>query len=223
MKLIRELSEDFKVDILEEGLVKSYFLEGITLQGNIRNKNGRIYPDVVLSEAVNQHVTNFMDVGRALGELNHPSTNISEVNYKEASHKFVSIVKEGSNYRTKAKVMDTPNGRILKNLIDEGIKPGISSRALGEVKESGGAKIVQKLFIVSFGDIVSNPSAPDAFMSGVMEGKEWVWEQGLLVEKDISEDIENWQSALKKADTKTINKIGSMVLQDFLNKLVNKK
>lgn len=223
MKLIRELSEDFKIDIIEEGVNKSYFLEGITLQGNIRNKNGRIYPDVVLSEAVKQHITNFMDVGRALGELNHPTTNISEVNYKEASHKFISVVKEGSNYRTKAKVMDTPNGRILKNLIDEGIKPGISSRGLGEVKESGGAKIVQKLYLVSFGDIVSNPSAPDAFVSGVMEGKEWIWEQGILVEKDIQEDMEDWKIALKKADTKTINDIGVQVFQDFLNKMVNNK
>ena len=223
MKLIRELCESVDISFEEKENKKDYYIQGITLQANIKNKNGRVYPLPILEQAIDVHKRNFMDTPRgALGELNHPNDNITEIDYDRASHKFVSVVREGNNFVTKAKVLDTPKGKILKTLIDEGITPGISSRALGELSESNGVKVVKKLHIISLGDIVSNPSAPDAFVQGVLEKKEWIWEQGELVEKDIEEDMDEWKKALEKAPKSLVKEVAVEVFQDFLNKLVNK-
>jgi len=224
MKFLSELSEDvkFEVEVLEEGKTKNYYFEGITLQGDIKNQNGRIYPISVLESAIAKHKTEYMDSPRgALGELNHPTTNIHEINFKNASHRFISVVKEGSNFVTKAKVLDTPNGKILKNLIDENISPGISSRGFGQVQESNGVKIVKALNLVSLGDIVSNPSAHEAFVQGIMESKEWVYENGVLSEKsvEVEEQIDTFQKAIKKASKSELTEVSINCFKEYFKTL----
>ena len=183
MKLITE--EISKVEFIVEGkgASKKMFIEGIFLQGDITNRNGRMYPIRTLSREVERYNENFVKKGRALGELGHPDG--PTVNLDRVSHKIVSLTQEGNNFIGKAQLLDTPMGKIAKSLIGEGVQLGVSSRGVGSLKMTNeGHKIVGEDFMLATAaDIVADPSAPDAFVSGIMEGKEWVWEGGILREQ----------------------------------------
>ncbi len=221
MKLLIETTSDLKFsEILDEKTKqKSLYIEGITLQSEVKNKNGRIYPKSVLGEAITKHIDEFMKEGRACGELNHPVEKSSEINPDRISHRFVEVKEAENNYSTKALVLDTIHGTQVQNLIKGGVKLGISSRGFGDVKESGGAKVVQSLYLVSLGDIVTNPSAPNAFLNSVMESTEWIWENGALVGKDLDQEIGEYQKAIKKADQKDIDEVAVKIFADFMRKI----
>ena len=185
MKLITEQIEDVKFLVEGNGSEKNHFIEGIFLQSEIKNRNGRVYPMNVLDKEVNRYNEQYISKNRALGELGHPEG--PTVNLDRASHKIVSLVKEGTNYIGKAKLLDTPMGRIAKTLIDEGVTLGVSSRGVGSLSEKSGASYVRDDFMLATAaDIVADPSAPDAFVEGIMEGKEWVWNNGILTERHIN-------------------------------------
>lgn len=173
--------------IIEEGTdgQKSMFIEGIFLQDSIKNRNGRMYPKEVMSEAVNKYQRDFIDTKRSISELNHPTS--PQVNPERASHMVTSIKESGNNWIGKAKILNTPMGNIVKNLIQDGVSMGVSSRGLGAVKESNGANVVQNGFYITAIDVVSDPSAPDAFVNGIMENVEWVFENGVLVQQEIEQ------------------------------------
>ena len=183
MKLITEEISQVKIISEGRGKDKTLHIEGVFLQGGIKNRNGRMYPVETLSKEVNRYCENFVGKGRALGELGHPEG--PTVNLDRVSHKITSLVKEGNNFRGKAKLLETPMGKIAKSLLGEGVMLGVSSRGVGSLKEDHtGCKVVGEDFqLATAADIVADPSAPDAFVNGIMEGKEWVWEGGLLREQ----------------------------------------
>ena len=164
---------------------KNHYIQGVFLQGEIKNRNGRVYPIDILEREVGRYTTENISKNRALGELGHPEG--PTVNLDRASHKIESLVREGNNYIGKAKLLDTPMGQIAKSLLDEGVSLGVSSRGVGSLREMGGANYVRDDYqLATAADIVADPSAPDAFVEGIMEGKEWVWDNGLLKEQEIS-------------------------------------
>jgi len=183
MKLIREEIESVDFIVEEKNGKKSMFIEGIFLQGDLKNRNGRMYPMETLRREVQRYSESNIQTGRALGELGHPDG--PTVNLDRVSHKIVSLTENGSNFIGKAKILNTPMGNIAKNLIDEGVKLGVSSRGIGSLRPSReGVNIVGDDFMLSTAaDIVADPSAPDAFVEGIMEGKEWVWDGGILREQ----------------------------------------
>jgi hypothetical protein len=184
MKLIREEIEDVKVFITEgKNGKRSLFIEGVFLQGNIKNRNGRMYPMETLRREVGRYNEGYINAGRALGELGHPDG--PTVNLDRVSHKIVSLRESGSNFIGKAKILSTPMGKIAESLLSEGVKLGVSSRGIGSLTQNKeGVNIVADDFMLATAaDIVADPSAPDAFVEGIMEGKEWVWEGGILREK----------------------------------------
>ena len=183
MKLITEEVSQVKFITEGKGSQKKMYIEGVFLQGDICNRNGRMYPMETLSREVSRYTESFINKGRALGELGHPDG--PTVNLDRVSHKIVSLTQEGSNFRGKAQLLETPMGKIAKSLIDEGVCLGVSSRGVGSLKMTNeGHKVVGEDFMLATAaDIVADPSAPDAFVQGIMEGKEWVWEGGILREK----------------------------------------
>ena len=186
MKLITEEVTNVKILTEGKGANKKLYIEGVFLQGEIKNRNGRMYPMSTLAREVGRYNETFVNKGRALGELGHPEG--PTVNLDRVSHKIVSLQKEGSNFIGKAKILDTPMGKIAKNLIDEGVKLGVSSRGVGSISERNGAAYVRDDFMLATAaDIVADPSAPDAFVEGIMEGKEWVWNNGILQERHIAQ------------------------------------
>jgi hypothetical protein len=204
MRELCEITSEIKiseaiVDLAEGGKRKDMYIEGVTLQSEVRNKNGRVYPKSVLGEAISKHVADFMKYGRAVGELNHPTEKSSEINPDRISHRFTEVREDNNNFVTKALVLNTNHGKQVKNLIEGGVQLGISSRGFGDVKESGNTKVVQSLYLVSLGDIVTNPSAPHAFVNAVFESAEWIWYNGVLVGKDLSEEIDEYKEALEKS------------------------
>ena len=186
MKLITE--EVSKVRFITEGkgAKKKMYIEGVFLQGDIKNRNGRMYPVGTLTKEVGRYNESFVQKGRALGELGHPDG--PTVNLDRVSHKITSLKQEGNNFMGKAQLLDTPMGKIAKSLIGEGVTLGVSSRGVGSLKEDrDGCKVVGEDFMLATAaDIVADPSAPDAFVSGIMEGKEWVWEGGILREQQAT-------------------------------------
>ena len=182
MKLIREEIESVDVIVEQKNGKKSLYIEGVFLQGDIRNRNGRMYPMETLRREVARYNENHIVSGRALGELGHPEG--PTVNLDRVSHKIVSLRESGSNFIGKAKILSTPMGKIAQSLIDEGVKLGVSSRGIGSLKMTReGVNIVGDDFMLATAaDIVADPSAPDAFVEGIMEGKEWVWDGGVLRE-----------------------------------------
>tara|TARA_A100001011_G_scaffold148136_2_gene156265 strand:+ start:823 stop:1473 length:651 start_codon:yes stop_codon:yes gene_type:complete len=182
MKLITEEISTVKFITEGKGAKKKMYIEGVFLQGDIKNRNGRMYPVGTLSKEVGRYNESFVKKGRALGELGHPDG--PTVNLDRVSHKIVSLTQEGNNFKGKAQLLDTPMGKIAKSLIGEGVTLGVSSRGVGSLKEDrNGCKVVGEDFMLATAaDIVADPSAPDAFVSGIMEGKEWVWEGGILRE-----------------------------------------
>ena len=183
MKLITEEVARVKFIVEGKGAQKKMYIEGTFLQGEIKNRNGRMYPINTLAKEVHRYNENFVKKGRALGELGHPEG--PTVNLDRVSHKITSLVQEGNNFRGKAQLLSTPMGKIAQNLIGEGVTLGVSSRGVGSLKEDlHGCKVVGEDFMLATAaDIVADPSAPDAFVSGIMEGKEWIWEGGILREQ----------------------------------------
>jgi len=182
MKLITEHTNE--IEYLVEGKGKEQYIKGIFMQSDIKNQNGRVYPHAVLQKEVKNFNTKYVNEGRALGELGHPMGPV--INLDRVSHVIKELKEDGTNFIGKAKVMDTPNGKIVKNFISEGVKLGVSSRGMGSLKANKkGVNEVQGDFVLSTVDIVADPSAPDAFVNGIMEGKEWVWENGVIKEQDI--------------------------------------
>jgi hypothetical protein len=212
------ITEDI-VELAEGGKRKDMYIEGVTLQSEIKNKNNRVYPKAILGEAINKHVSDFMKYGRACGELNHPTEKSSEINPDRISHRFTEVREEDNNFITKALVLNTNHGTQVKNLIEGGVQLGISSRGFGDVKESGGARVVQSLYLVSLGDIVTNPSAPHAFVNAVFESAEWVWHNGVLVGKDLSEDIDEYREALEKSSQKERDAVAIALFKEYFEKL----
>jgi len=185
MKLITENIEDIQVLTEEKDGKKNYYIEGIFLQGDLTNRNGRNYPVNILEREVTKYNENFVGTGRALGELGHPDG--PTINLDRVSHKILSLSREGNNFVGKAKLLETPMGKIAKSLLDDGVKLGVSSRGLGSMTEKDGVNYVGEDFMLATAaDIVADPSAPDAFVEGIMEGKEWVWDSGLLKEVELN-------------------------------------
>jgi hypothetical protein len=201
MKLFREINEEVQI-LTEESEKgdKKYFIEGVFLQGNLKNRNGRVYPMEILDKEASRYSKNFIEQKRAFGELGHPDG--PTINLERVSHMITALRKEDDNYIGKAKIMDTPYGKIVKNLIDEGAKLGVSSRGIGSLEEKSGINYVKDDFqLATAADIVADPSAPDAFVNGILEGKEWVYQAGLLVTKNTlaaEEMVEEAQKEVRK-------------------------
>ena len=216
MKLIREEIETVDFIVEEKNGKKNMFIEGIFLQGDLQNRNGRMYPMATLRKEVSRYNENHIQKGRALGELGHPEG--PTVNLDRVSHKIVSLKESGSNFIGKAKVLNTPMGNIAKSLIDEGVKLGVSSRGIGSLKPTReGVQVVSDDFMLSTAaDIVADPSAPDAFVEGIMEGKEWVWDGGVLREQNIAKTYREINTLVtqKQLDEKKVE-----LFTDFLNTL----
>ena len=190
MKLIREEIESVEFITEEKNGKKSLYIEGIFLQGNIKNRNGRMYPMETLQKEVNRYNEAHVQSGRALGELGHPDG--PTVNLDRVSHKITSLRESGSNFIGRAKILDTPMGQIAKSLIGEGVKLGVSSRGIGSLKptKEGFNVVGDDFMLATAADIVSDPSAPDAFVEGIMEGKEWMWE-GTTLREQLANDTKN--------------------------------
>ena len=215
MKLFCDLNENIQV-LTEEPAPgqKNYFIEGIFLQGNITNRNKRRYPMETLQKEVGRYNDNFVKQKRAFGELGHPEG--PTINLERVSHMITDLRQEGSNFIGRAKIMDTPYGKIVKNLIDEGAKLGVSSRGMGSLEERNGVNVVKDDFqLATAADIVADPSAPEAFVRGIMEGKEWIWESGRLVEKDI----EQIKKDIKKANLRNLEEAKMNAFNKFLRGL----
>lgn len=213
---------EIKEEVLEEGTnsVKNYFIEGIFLQAEVKNKNGRYYPLDSVKSAVDRYNRDYISTGRSLGELGHPSDSSGAgVNLHLASHKIESLRQSGNNFVGRAKVLDTPMGRIAKTLISEGVKLGVSLRGFGSLTEKNGMKLVGNNFVLTTVDIVFDPSAPDAFIHGITENTERYFHEGVLLEEDYSymkkrisamtKSIPINEQALLKNFEKFINKIKS--------------
>ncbi len=183
MKLITEEISNVKIITEGKGSGKKLYIEGVFLQGNIKNRNGRMYPMETLSREVKRYNETFVNKGRALGELGHPDG--PTVNLDRVSHKITSLTEDGNNFKGKAQILNTPMGKIASSLLDEGVMLGVSSRGVGSLRTTNeGHKVVGEDFMLATAaDIVADPSAPDAFVSGIMEGKEWIWEGGILREQ----------------------------------------
>jgi hypothetical protein len=214
MKLISEEIQNAEYLVEEANGKKNYKIRGVFLQSDIKNRNGRIYENDILSKEVDRYSKEFIDKKRAFGELGHPDG--PTVNLERVSHMITSLKAEGKNFIGEAKIMDTPYGKIVKGLIDEGAQLGVSSRGMGSLVTKGGANYVGKdFYLATAADIVADPSAPDAFVEGIMENKEWVWDNGVIKAQDIEEYKVHIQEAkrLKLAEAK------ANVFKSFLEKL----
>ena len=216
MKLITEEVSKVKFIVEGKGAKKKMYIEGVFLQGEIKNRNGRMYPIDTLAKEVHRYNESFVKKGRALGELGHPEG--PTVNLDRVSHKITSLVQEGNNFRGKAQLLSTPMGKIAQNLIGEGVTLGVSSRGVGSLKEDlHGCKVVGEDFMLATAaDIVADPSAPDAFVSGIMEGKEWVWEGGILREQ-LAEKTQKRINTL--VDQRKLEEHKLNLFNDFLSNL----
>ncbi len=216
MKLITEEVSNVKFITEGKGANKKMYIEGVFLQGNIKNRNGRMYPIETLNREVNRYSESFINKGRALGELGHPDG--PTVNLDRVSHKITQLRREGNNYMGKAQLLDTPMGKIAKSLIGEGVTLGVSSRGVGSLQTSNeGYKVVGEDFMLATAaDIVADPSAPDAFVSGIMEGKEWIWEGGSLREQ-LAEKTQKRINTL--VDQKRLDERKLELFSEFLSNL----
>ena len=216
MKLIREEIESVEFVTEERNGKKSLYIEGVFLQGNIKNRNGRMYPMETLAKEVSRYNESNVVTGRALGELGHPDG--PTVNLDRVSHKIVSLKESGSNFIGKAKILDTPMGQIAKSLIGEGVKLGVSSRGIGSLKptKEGFNVVGDDFMLATAADIVADPSAPDAFVEGIMEGKEWVWE-GTTLRERLAERTKTKIERLAEQKRLEEHKIG--LFNEFINSL----
>ena len=216
MKLITEEISSVKFITEGKGAKKRMYIEGVFLQGNLKNRNGRMYPVNTLAKEVGRYSESFINKGRALGELGHPDG--PTVNLDRVSHKITSLRQEGNNFVGKAQLLETPMGKIAKSLINEGVTLGVSSRGIGTLKEDrDGLKVVGEDFqLATAADIVADPSAPDAFVNGIMEGKEWVWEGGTLREQFVDETNKRINTLV---DQKALEEHKINLFNDFLSNL----
>jgi len=216
MKLITEEISDVKFITEGKGSKKKMYIEGVFLQGDLKNRNGRMYPVDILEREVNRYSNTFVKQGRALGELGHPEG--PTVNLDRVSHKIVSLKESGSNFIGKAKLLSTPMGKIASSLVEEGVKLGVSSRGIGSLKMTReGVNVVGDDFMLATAaDIVADPSAPDAFVEGIMEGKDWVWDGGILRERSAAKTYKtiNTLTDQKRLDEQKLN-----LFNDFLSNL----
>ena len=214
MKLITETIEDVKLVTEEKNGKKLLYIEGVFLQSELKNRNGRKYPFSVLDREVKRYNEEYIQSKRALGELGHPDG--PTINLDRVSHRITSLRAEGNNFIGKAQILDTPMGNIAKNLLGEGVQLGVSSRGMGSIQKSEDCNVVADDFMLTTAaDIVADPSAPDAFVNGIMEGKEWVWCNGILKETEVAKYKRIMDaSARQELEEKTLK-----VFEDFLGKL----
>jgi len=214
MLLITEQRDDIKclTEATEDGK-KNYFIEGIFMQSEKVNRNGRMYERKILFNEADRYNKEYVQKSRAMGELGHPDG--PSLNLERVCHNIVEMSFDGDNVMGKAKILDTPYGKIVKSLIDDGVKLGVSTRGMGTLEEKDGVKMVKEDFMLTAVDVVADPSAPDAFVNGIMEGKEWVWNNGMLQEREI----ETYQKTITKAERKNLEEQKLILFRDFLSKL----
>jgi hypothetical protein len=215
MKLITEEIEQAEYIVEEAGNgKKNYSIKGVFMQSDVKNRNGRIYPKEILQKEVARYNREFINKSRAFGELGHPDG--PTVNLERVSHMIKALYPEGNNFIGEARVLDTPYGKIVKSLIDEGARLGVSSRGMGTLANVGGANVVKDdFYLATAADIVADPSAPDAFVEGIMEGKEWVWDNGILKEAEVKELKLQAESKERMARAEK----NAQVFESFLKKL----
>lgn len=214
MKLITELTEDIKY--VKENVGngdKTYFIEGIFMQADVKNRNGRVYPQNTLLKECNRYINEYVNKGRALGELNHPTG--PTVNLDRVSHIVKELHEDGKNVFGKAKVLDTPTGKIVKNLIDEGAQLGVSTRGMGSLSKKNGYQEVQEDFMLAAIDIVADPSAPNAFVNGIMEGREWMFVEGSWHEREAAAA----RKLIKSSSKRKLNENIVKVFNDYFRKI----
>ena len=213
MKLITEQIENVQILTEEKNGKKLLYIEGVFLQSELTNRNGRRYPFEVLNREVERYNEEYVKTKRALGELGHPDG--PTINLDRVSHRITSLRAEGHNFIGKAQILDTPMGKIAKSLLEEGVQLGVSSRGMGSIEKQEGISIVRDDFMLTTAaDIVADPSAPDAFVNGIMEGKEWVWDNGILKERDIAKYQRFIDESRRDLEERTLR-----VFEDFLGKL----
>ena len=214
MKLITEINEDIKYIKENTGNGdKAYFIEGVFMQASVKNRNGRVYPQGILIKECKRYITEYVDKGRALGGLNHPTG--PTVNLDRVSHIVKELHEDGNTIYGKAKIMDTPMGRIVKNLIEEGAQLGVSTRGMGSLKTKNGYQEVQEDFMLAAVDIVADPSAPNAFVNGIMEGKEWILENGSWSEKEFN----NAKKIIKGSSKRDLNENIVKLFNDYFRSI----
>lgn len=214
MKLITETIEDVQILTEERDGKKLLYIEGVFLQGAIKNRNGRMYPFEVLNREVERYNEEYVKTKRALGELGHPDG--PTINLDRVSHRITSLRAEGNNFIGKAQILDTPMGNIAKSLLGEGVQLGVSSRGMGSIEKREDVAVVRDDFMLTTAaDIVADPSAPDAFVNGIMEGKEWVWDNGILKEREVAK----YQRYMDGATRRDMEARTLKVFEDFLGKL----
>jgi len=214
MKLISEQINNAEYLVEEKNGKKEYKIRGVFLQSEIKNRNGRVYPREILAREVNRYTKEFINKNRAFGELGHPDG--PTVNLERVCHMVKSLTADGKDFIGEAKIMDTPYGKIVKGLIDEGAQLGVSSRGMGSLIQRNGVNYVKDdFYLATAADIVADPSAPDAFVEGIMEAKSWVWDNGVLKEKDI----ESWKNQVRSAKQRSLEEAKLKVFQSFLTKL----
>ena len=214
MKLITEQIENVNVITEGKGDSKKLYIEGVFLQSELKNRNGRMYPFSVLEKEVNRYNEEYIKTSRALGELGHPDG--PTVNLDRVSHRITSLAAEGNNFIGKAQILDTPMGKIAKSLLEDGVKLGVSSRGMGSIDRREDCNVVMDDFMLATAaDIVADPSAPDAFVNGIMEGKEWAWDNGILKETEVAKYKRYMDSATRRnLEERTLN-----VFNEFLTGL----
>ena len=214
MKLITEEIQNAEYIVEQNNGKKDYKIKGIFMQAEMKNKNGRVYPKDVLEREVGRYNREFINKSRAFGELGHPDG--PTVNLERVSHMIKALYPDGNNFIGEAKILDTPYGKIVKNLIDEGAKLGVSSRGMGTLTNRGGANVVSNdFYLATAADIVADPSAPEAFVEGIMEGKEWVWDNGRL----ISKSVEEYKEEIERTKRHELAVVKSRIFKDFISKL----
>ena len=215
MYLIKEHTEQVNLIVEEKlGKGKEYFIEGVFLQSNLKNRNGRVYPKDIMANEVKRYTEEYIKKNRAFGELGHPDS--PTINLDRVCMMIKDLREDGDNWIGKAKIMDTPYGKIVKNLIDEGAQLGVSSRGMGTLTQKNGVNVVGKDFMLATAaDIVADPSAPNAFVEGVMESKEWIIVDGKFVERDLREA----QALIRKTSSKNLEEAKLKVFQSFLQKI----
>ena len=214
MKLITEQIDDIKLLTEERDGKKLLYIEGVFLQGEIKNRNGRMYPFNVLNKEVERYSEEYVKSKRALGELGHPDG--PTINLDRVSHRITSLRAEGNNFIGKAQILDTPMGNIAKSLLGEGVQLGVSSRGMGSIDQKEDCNVVRDDFMLTTAaDIVADPSAPDAFVNGIMEGKEWIWDNGLLKEREVAK----YQRIMSDASRRDVEDKTLQVFEHFLSNL----
>ena len=214
MKLITETTQsEIQVLTEEKNGQKNYFIKGVFMESDTKNRNGRVYPGEIMEKEIGRYNNEYVKQNRAMGELGHPEG--PTVNLERVSHIIKNLSVDGKQIIGEAKIMDTPYGKIVKNLIDEGAKLGVSSRGMGSLKEQDGVNVVQEDFMLAAVDVVADPSAPNAFVNGIMEGKEWIWDNGVL--KPVV--IEQYKKVIKNTPSRKLEEQAMNLFKDFISRL----